>query len=75
MLPLWVCCYYRFAAIIGLFSKLKRYDIIYVVHCKMAAASDIIYPGDIESVKFYILGEEDYLRQSYGLIKIGRAHV
>jgi len=29
---------------------------------------DIIYPGVIESAQFYIMGEEDYIRQSHALI-------
>lgn len=29
---------------------------------------DIIYPGNIESVEFYILGEDDYIKQSNALI-------
>ena len=29
---------------------------------------DIIYPGAIESAHFYILGEDDYIRQSHVLI-------
>lgn len=29
---------------------------------------DIVYPGSIESAHFYILGEEDYVKQSHALI-------